>query len=248
MEDRVRKDRPEKLPKLVAAGMDSRAYTAREAWQLFAIMSEFVEATERLNQVRPAVSIFGSARTPPDHPYFELAERIARLLSDSGFTVISGGGAGIMEAANRGAFYGKSPAVGLNIELPREQSGNRYQNISLSFRHFFTRKVMFAKVATAFIVLPGGYGTLDELFEALTLVQTGKTRQMPIILVHEPYWRGLIDWCRARLVEEGMIDATDIDLMQVCNEPKEVVDAIFAFYDKRGFEPSPAEREVMLNL
>src|SRR5215475_965676 len=141
MDENARKDRLDKLPKLVAAGLDSRAYTAREAWQLFAIMSEFVEATERLNQVRPAVSIFGSARTPPDHPYFKLAERIARLLSDAGFAVISGGGAGIMEASNRGAFFGKSPAVGLNIELPREQFGNSYQDISLSFRHFFARKV-----------------------------------------------------------------------------------------------------------
>jgi len=153
-----------------------------------------------------------------------------------------------MEATNKGAFEGNGLAVGLNIELPREQFGNRYQNISLSFRHFFTRKVMFAKVATAFIVLPGGYGTLDELFEALTLVQTGKTRQMPIILVHEPFWRGLLEWMRERLASEGMIDVLELDLLQVCNRPQEVVDAIFAFYEKRGFEPSPQEREVLLNL
>jgi uncharacterized protein (TIGR00730 family) len=153
-----------------------------------------------------------------------------------------------MEATNKGAFEGNGLAVGLNIELPREQFGNRYQNVSLSFRHFFTRKVMFAKVATAFIVLPGGYGTLDELFEALTLVQTGKTRQMPIILVHEPFWRGLLEWMRERLVADGMIDLLELDLLQVCNQPQEVVDAIFAFYEKRGFEPSPQEREVLLNL
>jgi len=153
-----------------------------------------------------------------------------------------------MEATNKGAFEGNGLAVGLNIELPREQFGNRYQNISLSFRHFFTRKVMFMKVATAFIVLPGGYGTLDELFEALTLVQTGKTRQMPIILVHEPFWRGLLEWMRERLAAEGMIDLLELDLLQVCNQPQEVVDAIFAFYEKRGFEPSPQEREVLLNL
>ena len=220
----------------------------REAWKLFGIMAEFFEATERLAHIRPAVSMFGSARVKEGSAYYRLAEETARLLSDAGFAIISGGGPGVMEATNKGAFHGKGLAVGLNIDLPHEQASNRFQHISLRFKHFFARKVMFAKFATAFVVLPGGYGTLDELFEALTLVQTGKTRQMPIILVHEPYWRGLIDWCRARLVEEGMIDASDIDLMQVCNEPQEVVDAIFAFYDKRGFEPSPAEREVMLNL
>jgi hypothetical protein len=221
----------------------------REAWKLFGIMAEFFEATERLANIRPAVSVFGSARVKEGSQYWRLAEETARLLSEAGFAVISGGGPGVMEATNKGAYHGKNGlAVGLNIDLPNEQSSNKYQHISLRFKHFFARKVMFAKFATAFVVMPGGYGTLDELFEALTLVQTGKTRQMPIILVHEPYWRGLIDWCRARLVEEGMIDASDIDLMQVCNEPQEVVDAIFAFYDKRGFEPSPAEREVMLNL
>ena len=197
---------------------------------------------------REAWRVFGSARVKPGTPYWKLAEDTARLLSDAGFSVVSGGGPGLMEATNKGAFEGNGLAVGLNIELPREQSGNRYQNLSLSFRHFFTRKVMFAKVATAFIVLPGGYGTLDELFEALTLVQTGKTRQMPIILVHEPFWRGLLEWMRERMAAEGMIDVLELDLLQVCNEPQEVVDAIFAFYEKRGFEPSPQEREVLLNL
>jgi uncharacterized protein (TIGR00730 family) len=220
----------------------------REAWKLFGIMAEFFEATERLAGIRPAVSVFGSARVKPGSAYYQLAEETARLLSDAGFAVISGGGPGVMEATNKGAFDGNGLAVGLNIDLPHEQASNRFQHVSLRFKHFFARKVMFAKFATAFVVMPGGYGTLDELFEALTLVQTGKTRQMPIILVHEPFWRGLIDWCRSRLIEEGMIDATDIDLVQVCNEPKEVVDAIFAFYEKRGFDPSPAEREVMLNL
>ncbi len=249
MEDRVQKEiRPDKLPKLVAAGLDSRGYTAREAWQLFAIMSEFVEASERLNQVRPAVSLFGSARTPPDHPYFRLAENIARRLSDAGFTVISGGGPGIMEAANRGAYFGRSPAVGLNIELPREQFANTYQDISLSFRHFFARKVTFVRFATAYVVMPGGFGTLDELTEALTLVQTGKTRKMPIILVWEPYWRGLLGWFRERLVGEGMIDPEDMDLVQVHDEPGEVVDTIFRYYETRAFVPSAAERETYLNL
>jgi uncharacterized protein (TIGR00730 family) len=220
----------------------------REAWKLFGIMAEFFEATERLTRIEPAVSVFGSARVEPGTPYYRLAEETARLLSDAGFTVISGGGPGLMEATNKGAFAGKGTVVGLNIDLPREQPSSRYQHISLRFKHFFARKVAFARYASAFVVLPGGYGTLDELFEALTLVQTGKTRHMPIILVHEPYWRGLLEWLRERVAGEGMIDATDLDLIQVCEEPRQVVDAIFAFYEKRGFEPSPAEREVMLNL
>jgi len=222
--------------------------SAREAWKLFGIMAEFFDATEKLASIRPAVSMFGSARVKADSPYYRLAEETARLLSDAGFAIISGGGPGVMEATNKGAFHGNGLAVGLNIDLPHEQLSNQYQHISLRFKHFFARKVMFAKHASAFVVLPGGFGTLDELFEALTLVQTGKTRQMPIVLVHEPFWRGLLDWMRARLVEEGMIDAADVDLVQICNEPQQVVAAIFAFYDKRGFEPSPAEREVMLNL
>ena len=211
-------------------------------------MAEFFEANERLAGVRPAVSVFGSARVAAGSPYYELAEETARLLSDAGFAVFSGGGPGLMEATNKGAYHGSGIAVGLNIDLPREQISNRFQHISLRFKHFFARKVMFAKFASAYVVLPGGFGTLDELFEALTLVQTGKGRQMPVILVHEPFWRGLLAWFRERLVAEGMIDATDVDLVQVCNEPTQVVDAIFAFYDKRGFEPSPAEREVLLNL
>ena len=235
----------EKLPKPVSP---DRSIDAREAWRVFGIMSEFVEATERLANIRPAVSVFGSARAAPGSHYYHLAEQVSRLLSEAGFAVISGGGPGVMEAANKGAFAGPAPAIGLNIDLPREQHSNQYQDISLRFTHFFTRKVMFAKFATAYIVLPGGYGTLDELSEALTLVQTGKTRRMPIILMHEPYWRDLLAWFRSRLVTEGMIDAGDLDLLQVIDEPQEVVDAIFAYYEKRGFEPSPAEREVLLNL
>ena len=222
--------------------------SAREAWKLFGIMAEFFEATERLVDIHPAVSVFGSARVAPGAPYYVLAEETARLLSDAGFAVISGGGPGLMEATNKGAFEGAGLAVGLNIDLPREQPSSRFQHVSLRFKHFFARKVMFVRFATAFVVLPGGYGTLDELFEALTLVQTGKTRQMPVILLHEPYWRGLIDWMRERLAGEGMIDPTDLDLLQVCNRPQEVVDTIFSFYEKRGFQPSPAEREVLLNL
>jgi uncharacterized protein (TIGR00730 family) len=219
-----------------------------ESWRILGIMAEFVEATERLNSIRPAVSIFGSARTPPDHPYYKLTEQIARQLSEAGFSVISGGGPGIMEAANKGAYLGPSPSVGLNIQLPHEQHRNVYQDISQTFRHFFARKYVFVKFATAYVVLPGGFGTLDELMEALTLVQTGKTRKMPIILVCSEFWRGMLDWLRQTLVEEGMISPEDMNLIQVIDEPAEVVNAIFRYYESRGFELSAAEREVQLNL
>ena len=171
----------------------------RESWKIFQIMAEFVEGFERLAKIRPSVSIFGSARTPVDHPYYKLTEEIARELSDAGFSVVTGGGPGIMEAGNKGGYEGKSPSIGLNIELPFEQSGNPYQDISLSFRHFFSRKVMFVKYATAYVVMPGGFGTLDELAEILTLIQTKKTRKIPIILVHRPFWEGLLSWFQETL-------------------------------------------------
>ena len=223
-------------------------YSARESWRMLGIMAEFVEATERLASIRPAVSIFGSARTAHDHAYYMLTEEIARKLSDSGFSVISGGGPGIMEAANKGAYFGKSPSIGLNIQLPHEQSGNAYQDISQTFKHFFARKVMFVKFAAAYVVMPGGFGTLDELSEALTLIQTGKIPRIPIILVGSKFWGGLIEWFKATLTEEGMIAAEDIDLMQIIDSPQEVVDAIFNHYEKRGFMPSLAEREIQLSL
>ncbi|MBV1774762.1 TIGR00730 family Rossman fold protein [Burkholderiaceae bacterium DAT-1] len=231
-----------------AATAATQAYRAREAWRVFEIMSEFVEATERLQAIQPAVSIFGSARTPRDHPYYALTEEIARRLSDAGFSVISGGGPGIMEAANKGAFYGKSPSVGLNILLPHEQSGNAYQDVSQTFRHFFARKVMFVKNATAYVVMPGGYGTLDELTEALTLIQTRKSRKIPIILVGSAFWSGLMAWIRSTLVDEKMINAEDPDLIQIIDDPAQVVDAIFNFYESRGFALSVAEREMQLSL
>ncbi|MGB8855944.1 MAG: TIGR00730 family Rossman fold protein [Burkholderiales bacterium] len=239
----------DKLPKVIDGEHQGRSLqSARESWRMFEIMAEFVSATERLADVQPAVSIFGSARTPHDHPYYILTEQIARQLSDAGFTVISGGGPGIMEAANKGAYFGKSVSVGLNINLPHEQSGNPYQDVSLSFDHFFARKVMFVKFAVAYVVMPGGFGTLDELMEALTLVQTGKTRKIPIILVHEPFWRGLLEWIKHTLVAEGMISPEDMNLVKVLDDPKDVVNAIFDHYETRGFEPSAAEREIQLSL
>jgi hypothetical protein len=211
-------------------------------------MSEFVEATERLAAIRPAVTMFGSARVAPGSPYYDLAERTSRLLSDSGFSVISGGGPGIMEAANKGAYFGKSPSVGLNIQLPHEQQTNPYQDISQTFRHFFARKYMFVRFASAYVVLPGGFGTLDELMEALTLIQTGKARKIPLILVCTAFWQGMFDWFTARLVEEKMVDPEDIELIQLIDEPEQVVEAIFKHYEARPFGPLPGERELMLNL
>lgn len=225
-----------------------KPWSAKESWRLFGIMAEFVEGTERLDTIQPAVSIFGSARTHPDNPHYQLAEQIAKQLSDAGFAVISGGGPGIMEAANKGAYYGKSPSIGLNIQLPHEQHRNAYQDISQTFRHFFARKYMFVKFATAYVVLPGGFGTLDELMEALTLVQTGKTRKMPIILVYSEFWRGLLDWFKNTLIAEGFISADDMNLIQIIDEPDQVVKAIFQFYETSGFEPTAAEKEIQLNL
>jgi len=224
------------------------AYLTRESWKIFQIMAEFVEGFERLARIKPSVSIFGSARTKPDDPNYLLCEQIARMLSDAGFSVVSGGGPGIMEAANKGAYFGKSPSVGLNIQLPHEQSANLYQDISQTFQHFFARKVMFVKFAAAYVVMPGGFGTLDELFEALTLVQTGKIAGIPIVLVGSGYWAGLADWLKTTMVREGMISPEDVDLMRIIDKPEEVVDAIFSHYEKRGFMPSLAEREIQLNL
>lgn len=237
-----------KLPPLDIPPAGQPTGLAREAWRIFGIMSEFVEATERLRPIRPAVSIFGSARIKPEDPIYQLTEKIARMLSDSGFSVISGGGPGIMEAANKGAFAGKSPSVGLNIQLPHEQIGNPYQDISQTFRHFFPRKVMFVKFASAYVVLPGGFGTMDELMEALTLIQTGKSRKIPVILVGADFWRGLLDWFRDTLARTGMINPQDLDLIQIIDEPDEIVAAIFRHYEQRGFPDLPEEHELMLNL
>ncbi len=241
MDDKTRRQHPGMLPV-------NDTQLTRESWKIFQIMAEFVEGFERLARIKPSVSIFGSARTPEDHPWYKLAEDIARELSEAGFSVVSGGGPGIMEAANKGAQAGRSPSIGLNIQLPHEQSGNPYQDIALNFRHFFSRKVMFVKYASAYVVLPGGFGTLDELAEILTLVQTGKTRRIPIILVHRPFWEGLIGWFRDTLVEEGTISPEDMELFQILDEPREVVNAIFEYYDKRGFEPSAEEQEILLEL
>ncbi len=221
---------------------------SRESWKIFQIMAEFVDGFEHLSQIQPSVSIFGSARTNPEHPYYLLTEEIARKLSDAGFSVISGGGPGIMEAANKGAYYGKSPSVGVNINLPMEQSANEYQNLSLSFQHFFARKVMFIKYAKAYVVMPGGFGTLDEVIEALTLIQTGKSVRMPIVMVGKKFWTGLIDWFKSTLIKEGMIGPEDLNLFTLVDTSGEVVDHIFRYYEKSGFEPTEEEQKIKLNL
>ena len=237
-----------KTPTITDPDLQGSRLTGHESWHAFEIMAEFVDATERLKEITPAVSIFGSARTKPDSPYYQLTEQIARRLSDAGFNVISGGGPGIMEAANKGAYGGKSASIGLNIELPHEQTENPYQDISQNFKHFFMRKVMFVKYASAYVVLPGGFGTLDELMEVITLVQTGKTLKIPIILVCEPFWRGLVDWIKTTLVNEGMIIADDLDLIQVIDDPAAIVEAIFRHYETRGFKLSPAVEQIQLYL
>ena len=237
-----------KLPQITEAELLNGASSGGESWHAFEIMAEFVGATERLKEITPAVSIFGSARTKPDHPHYILAEEIAKQLSDAGFSVISGGGPGIMEAANKGAFAGVAPSIGLNIELPFEQSGNDFQDIALSFKYFFMRKVMFVKYANAYVVMPGGFGTLDELMEAITLVQTGKARKIPIILVGTEFWGGLIKWIENTLITGGMASPTDMNLFQVIDEPKDIVEAIFKYYESSGFGLTPAERKKQLYL
>jgi len=238
-------NKPNKIPPQLVPGI---ATPRTDSWNIFQIMSEFVEGFERMGEMRPSVSIFGSARIPPEHPHYQLTEAIALALSNAGFNVVSGGGPGIMEAANKGGHRGTSTSIGLNIELPHEQNSNQYQDLSLNFKHFFARKVMFVKYASAYVVMPGGFGTLDELAEALTLVQTGKARRIPIILVDEPFWRGLIDWFKDTLVEAGTISPEDLDLIQLIDSPKEIVDAIFRHYEYRGFEPTAHEHELAQKL
>ncbi|HAI68203.1 MAG TPA: TIGR00730 family Rossman fold protein [Gammaproteobacteria bacterium] len=208
----------------------------QESSRVFQIMVEFVKGFKQLSNIRQSVSLFGSARFPADHPYCLLAEQIARELSDAGYSVMTGGGPGIMEAANKGAFAGRSQSIGINIILPHEQSANQYQDISLNFKHFFVRKVMLVKYASAYVILPGGFGTLDELSEILTLVQTSKTQKVPIILVQKAFWQGLLNWFKDRLLANDTISPEDLNLITVVEKPKEVLDTILNYYKKRNSE------------
>lgn len=214
---------------------------AESSWQIFKVMAEFVAGFEKLNKVGPCVSIFGSARTKPGHKYYDLAQEIARKLCDEGYGVITGGGPGIMEAANKGAQLAEGKSVGLNIDLPFEQEPNQYidQDKLLNFDYFFVRKVMFVKYAQGFVVLPGGFGTLDELFEALTLIQTKKIGKFPIVIVGREYWSGLIDWIRDIMHQKEInISDGDLDLLFLADSADETVEYINNFYSKYMLSPN----------
>ncbi|MDO8303485.1 MAG: TIGR00730 family Rossman fold protein [Sedimentisphaerales bacterium] len=214
---------------------------AEEPWRIFRIMAEFVEGFEELATIGPAVSIFGSARTKPDNIWYKKADETGSLLIKAGFAVITGGGGGVMEAANKGAAEAKGISVGLNIDLPEEQKPNKYQNLSLSFRYFFCRKVMFVKYAHGFIFFPGGYGTLDELFESLVLIQTFKQVQFPVILMGSDYWQGMIEWMKEKmLIESSNISPEDMDMFTVVDEPADAVQIITDF-SKSVHQPGLAE-------
>lgn len=210
----------------------------RETWKIFQIISEVVEGYERLAHITPSVSIYGSARTSPADPLYRDAEILAKDLSGAGFAVVTGGASGIMEAANKGAFQEKSSSIGLNILLEHEKKPNDYQDISLRFRHFYTRKLMFVKYAFAHVVFPGGYGTLDEFSELLILMQKNRLKKQPIILYDEDYWDGILKWFRDKALARNMIAESDLDLFCVVNKPKEAFDIIQSAYQKN--QPSSA--------
>jgi uncharacterized protein (TIGR00730 family) len=211
-----------------------------DAWQIFKVMSEFVDGFEKLAKIGPCVTIFGSARTPPTHKYYKLAEQIAYKLTKSGFGVITGGGPGIMEAGNKGAHFSKGKSVGLNIELPFEQTPNPFIDPDkfLSFNYFFVRKVMFMKYSQGFIVMPGGFGTLDEFFESITLIQTQKIGHFPIVLVVKEYWQGLIDWIKNQLLANNNIGVEDMNMFILVDTAEEAVQHIENFYNKYSLKPN----------
>ncbi len=211
------------LPLVVARG---------ESWRVFRIMGEFVEGFDELAPLGPAVSIFGSARTPPEHPFYQKCVDTAKLLAETGFSIITGGGPGLMEAANKGAREAGACSVGLNIELPFEQHANPYADLKIHFRYFFVRKTMFVKYAQAFVIFPGGFGTLDELFEALTLIQTGKIKNFPVVLFDSEYWGPLLEWLEGTVQAQGKISVGDLDFLKVTDHPEEVVDHVVTTYTK----------------
>lgn len=212
-----------------------------DSWAIFKIMGEFVNGFEKMSQIGPCVSIFGSARTKTDHKYYKLATEVAKKIADNGYGVITGGGPGIMEAGNKGAHEAGGTSVGLNIDLPFEQHDNPYidSDKSLDFDYFFVRKVMFVKYSQGFVVMPGGFGTLDELFEAITLIQTNKIQKFPIILVGTEFWSGLMDWIKATLLDSfGNISAKDLDLIQLVDTPDEVIEVLNNFYKEYKLSPN----------
>ncbi len=226
----------DKLPQPILPEDSKESLRSRESYHLLRIISEFIQSGEELKAIQPAVSIFGSARLNKGHAMYERCENLARLLSDSGFSVISGGGPGLMEAANKGAYAGLSPSVGLNIVLPHEERPNLYQDLSVQFQHFFPRKVMFVKHAIAYVVMPGGFGTLDELFESLTLMQTNTITKRPIILSGTEFWQGMYDWIKTTLVAEKVISPEDVHLVKMIDNPEDIVNEIFQYYEQAGLD------------
>jgi len=220
------------------------AFLDTDPWRALRILSEFVDGFDALAAVGPAVTVFGSARTRPDDPLYELARTIGRKLAEAGFAVITGGGPGAMEAANRGCREGGGLSVGCNIELPREQSINPYVDLGVEFRYFFARKTMFVKYADGFVILPGGFGTLDELFEALTLIQTGKVRHFPVVLVGSSYWAGLLAWIRDTLLAGGAVSPGDLDLFQLTDDADEVVRIVRGYSEAHADPPPAAEGRI----
>ena len=206
-------------------------FTQTDPWRVMRIMGEFIEGFDVLSDVRKGVAIFGSARTGPDDPQYGAALETARLLAEAGFAIITGAGPGIMEAANKGAKQGNGRSIGCNIELPFEQGANPYVDTLINFRYFFVRKTMFIKYSNAFIIFPGGFGTFDELFEALTLIQTGKIHQFPVVLFGRHYWAGLVRWLHARVLGERKISAGDLDLMLITDDPQEAADAVISAFE-----------------
>lgn len=206
--------------------LSNEAFHAKETWRVFKIMSEFVDAFEELQNLGPAVTVWGSARLKPDTQHYKLAQSVASLLSKSGYSIITGGGPGLMEAANRGAREGKGTSVGLNINIPLEQSSNPFIDLGIDFNYFFIRKVMFVKHSQAFVIMPGGFGTLDEMFEAVTLIQTQKTAHFPLILVGSDYWAGLLEWLKKTVLPVGCIDSRDLKYMHLVDTPEEVLKII----------------------
>ena len=205
-----------------------------ESWRLFRIIGELVEGFDRLSGIEPAISIYGSAKVQPGHEYYEKARQIAYLLGKLGFSIITGGGPGVMEGANRGAKEAGTKSVGLNIDLPEEQAINAYTTLSMTFNHFFIRKVMLVKYASAFVIMPGGLGTLDELSEVLTLIQTQKIKPFPVILFDSSYWQGFLDWLRNTVLAQGCIADVDLSLLRLCDEPSEVVEIVQSWYLKQA--------------
>jgi len=235
----MKKSEEEKIRKAIKAKTWNEIKTY-DSWQIFKIMSEFVQGFERMARIGPCVSIFGSARTKPSDRHYKLAEEVAYLLTKKGFGIITGGGPGIMEAANKGAHFAGGKSVGLNIKLPFEQKANPFidpENL-IEFDFFFVRKVIFMKYAQGYIVLPGGFGTLDELFEAMTLIQTAKLVHFPIIMVDKEYWTGLLDWIKARLLEEENISVEDLKIFHLVDTAEEAVIIIEEFYEKYSLKPN----------